>query len=106
MNFELTDDQRAIQRTAREFLADNYKPEAIRRPAYDTPRGFEDEGWARICELGWPALLIAEEHGGLGLGVVELAVVLEELGAALVPSPFLSTVAAAALIGAAGGDEA
>jgi alkylation response protein AidB-like acyl-CoA dehydrogenase len=105
MNFELTDDQRAIQRTAREFLADSYKPEEIRRLAYETPRGFEDEGWARICELGWPALLIAEEHGGLGLGVVELAVVQEELGAALAPSPFLSTVAAAALIGAAGSDE-
>ncbi len=105
MNFDLTDDQRAIQRTARDFLADAYKPEEVRRLAYDTPRGFEDEGWARICELGWPALLVAEEHGGLGLGVVELAVVQEELGAALAPSPFLSTVAAAALIGEAGSDE-
>ncbi len=105
MNFELTDDQRAIQRTARDFLAGAYKPEEVRRLAYETPRGFEDEGWARICELGWPALLVAEEHGGLGLGVVELAVVQEELGAALAPSPFLSTVAAAALIGEAGNDE-
>jgi alkylation response protein AidB-like acyl-CoA dehydrogenase len=105
MNFELTDDQRAIQRTARDFLADAYKPEDVRRLAYDTPRGFEDKGWGRICELGWPALLVAEEDGGLGLGVVELAVVQEELGAALAPSPFLSTVAAAALIGEAGSDE-
>jgi alkylation response protein AidB-like acyl-CoA dehydrogenase len=105
MNFELTDDQRAIQRTARDFLADAYKPEEVRRLAYDTPRGFEDEGWGRICELGWPALLVAEDDGGLGLGVVELAVVQEELGAALAPSPFLSTVAAAALIGEAGTDE-
>ena len=105
MNFELTDDQRAIQRTARDFLADAYRPEEVRRLAYDTPRGFEDEGWARICELGWPALLVDEEHGGLGLGVVELAVVQEELGAALAPSPFLSTVAAAAVIAEAGSDE-
>jgi alkylation response protein AidB-like acyl-CoA dehydrogenase len=105
MNFELTDDQRAIQRTAREFLADAYKPEEVRRLAYDTPRGFEDEGWERICELGWPALLVDEAHGGLGLGVVELAVVQEELGAALAPSPFLSTVAAAAVIAEAGSDE-
>jgi alkylation response protein AidB-like acyl-CoA dehydrogenase len=104
MNFELTDDQRAIQRTARDFLAAGYPSEEIRRLAYDTPRGFTDEGWGRICELGWPALLIAEEHGGLGLGVVELAVVQEELGAALAPSPFVSTVAAAALIGDAGSD--
>jgi alkylation response protein AidB-like acyl-CoA dehydrogenase len=104
MNFELTDDQRSIQRTARDFLAASYPPEEIRRLAYDTPRGFTDEGWARICELGWPALLVAEEHGGLSLGVVELAVVQEELGAALAPSPFLSTVVAAALIADAGSD--
>jgi alkylation response protein AidB-like acyl-CoA dehydrogenase len=105
MNFDLTDDQRAIQRTARDFLAAGYKPEEIRRLAYETDRGFTDEGWQRICELGWPALLVDEEHGGLGLGVVELAVVQEELGAALAPSPFLSTIAAAALIADAGSDE-
>jgi alkylation response protein AidB-like acyl-CoA dehydrogenase len=102
MNFELTDDQRSIQRTARDFLAASYPPEEIRRLAYETPRGFTDEGWASICELGWPALLVAEEHGGLSLGVVELAVVQEELGAALAPTPFLSTVVAAALIADAG----
>jgi alkylation response protein AidB-like acyl-CoA dehydrogenase len=104
MNFDLTDDQRLIQRTARDFLAASYPPEEIRRLAYDTPRGFTDEGWAQVCELGWPALLVAEEHGGLGLGVVELAVVQEELGVALAPTPFLSTVVAAALIGEAGSD--
>jgi alkylation response protein AidB-like acyl-CoA dehydrogenase len=105
MNFDLTDDQRAIQRTARDFLAARYKPEEVRRLAFENDRGFTDEGWADICELGWPALLVDEEHGGLGLGVVELAVVQEELGAALAPSPFLSTVAAAALIADAGSDE-
>jgi alkylation response protein AidB-like acyl-CoA dehydrogenase len=105
MNFDLTDDQRAIQRTARDFLASAYPPAEVRRLAYETPRGFTDEGWAAMCELGWPALLVPEEHGGLGLGVVELAVVQEELGAALAPSPFLSTVAAAAIIADAGSDE-
>jgi alkylation response protein AidB-like acyl-CoA dehydrogenase len=105
MNFDLTDDQRSIQRTAHDFLAAGYKSEEIRRLAYETDRGFSDEGWQRICELGWPALLVDEEHGGLGLGVVELAVVQEEMGAALAPSPFLSTVAAAALIADAGSDE-
>ena len=105
MNFELTDDQRLIQRTARDFLASSYPAAEVRRLAYDTERGFEDAGWAAICELGWPALLVPEEHGGLGLGVVELAVVQEELGAALAPSPFLSTVAAAAVIADAGTDE-
>ena len=105
MNFELGDDQQAIQRTAREFLADAYPPAEVRRLAYETERGFTDEGWAALCELGWPALLVPEDHGGLGLGVVELAVVQEELGAALAPSPFLSTVVAAAFVDAAGSDE-
>src|SRR6185312_3520688 len=88
-----------------DFLANSYPPAEVRRLAYDTHRGFEDAGWAAMCELGWPALLVPEEHGGLGLGVVELAVVQEELGAALAPSPFLSTVAAAAVIADAGTDE-
>jgi len=105
MNFDLTDDQRSIQRTARDFLASAYPAAEVRRLAYETERGFSDEGWAAMCELGWPALLVPEEHGGLGLGVVELAVVQEELGAALAPSPFLSTVAAAAVIADAGSDE-
>jgi alkylation response protein AidB-like acyl-CoA dehydrogenase len=105
MNFDLTDDQRAIQRTARDFLASAYPAAEVRRLAYETERGFTDDGWAAMCELGWPALLVPEEHGGLGLGVVELAVVQEELGAALAPSPFLSTVAAAALIADAGSAE-
>ena len=105
MNFELTDDQRSIQRTARDFLAAAYPAAEVRRLAYETERGFTDEGWAAMCELGWPALLVPEEHGGLGLGVVELAVVQEELGAALAPSPFLSTMAAAAIIADAGSAE-
>jgi type VI protein secretion system component Hcp len=46
MNFELTDDQRSIQRTARDFLASSYPPAEVRRLAYDTERGFEDAGWA------------------------------------------------------------
>ena len=95
MNFDLTDDQGSIQRTARDFLASAYPPAEVRRLAYETERGFTDEGWAAMCELGWPALLVPEEHGGLGLGVVELAVLQEQLAYALAPTPLLSTVAAA-----------
>jgi alkylation response protein AidB-like acyl-CoA dehydrogenase len=105
MNFDLTDDQRSIQSTARDFLASAYPAAEVRRLAYESERGFTDEGWAAMCDLGWPALLVPEEHGGLELGVVELAVVQEELGAALAPSPFLSTVAAAAVIADAGSEE-
>jgi alkylation response protein AidB-like acyl-CoA dehydrogenase len=103
MRFELSDDQQAIQRTAREFLADRYPAEEVRRLAFEEERGFTDAQWTAIAELGWPALVVPEEDGGLGLGVVELAVVQEELGYALAPTPFLSTVAGGLLI-AAGGD--
>src|SRR5688572_10101197 len=48
--------------------------------------------WKQMVDLGWPALTIAEHHGGLGLGAIELAVVVEELGRVVAPGPFLSTV--------------
>jgi alkylation response protein AidB-like acyl-CoA dehydrogenase len=104
MRFELDDDQQAIQRTAKEFLASRYPPEEVRRLALDDERGFTDDQWRAIAELGWPALVVAEDDGGLGLGVVELAVLQEQLGYALAPTPLLSTVAAALAIAAAGDD--
>jgi len=105
MRFELTDDQQAIQQTAREFLARRYPPEEVRRLATEDERGFTDEQWGAIAELGWPALVVPEDDGGLGLGVVELAVLQEQLGYALAPTPLLSTVAAALAIAAAGSAE-
>jgi alkylation response protein AidB-like acyl-CoA dehydrogenase len=105
MRFELTDDQQAIQQTAREFLASRYPPEEVRRLALEDERGFTDEQWRAIAELGWPALVVPEDDGGLGLGVVELAVIQEQLGYALAPTPLLSTVGAALAIAAAGSAE-
>jgi alkylation response protein AidB-like acyl-CoA dehydrogenase len=105
MRFELTDDQRAIQQTARDFLASRYPAEEVRRLALEDERGFTDEQWTAIAELGWPALVVAEDDGGLGLGVVELTVLQEQLGYALAPTPLLSTVSAALAISAAGSPE-
>ncbi len=105
MNFELNDDQQAIKRTAREFLTARYKLEEVRRLALEDERGFTDEQWREVAELGWPGVAIGEEHGGLGLGVLELAVIQEELGYALAPTPLLGTVAAGLLIQAAGSDD-
>jgi alkylation response protein AidB-like acyl-CoA dehydrogenase len=104
MNFEFTDDQQAIKRTARDFLAARYKPETMRALAQDE-RGFTDEQWHALAELGWPGVVVAEEHGGLGLGVVELVVIAEEMGYALAPAPLLSDVWAALLLSAAGSAE-
>jgi alkylation response protein AidB-like acyl-CoA dehydrogenase len=104
MNFEFTDDQRAIKRTAHDFLAARYKLEAVRELA-ESERGFTDEQWRELSELGWPGVIVPEADGGLGLGAVELVVIQEEMGYALAPSPFFSSVCAALLLVAAGTDE-
>jgi alkylation response protein AidB-like acyl-CoA dehydrogenase len=104
MNFEFTDDQRAIKRTANEFLAARYKLETVRSLAEDE-RGFTDEQWREIAELGWPGVIVPEADGGLGLGAVELVVIQEEMGYALAPSPFFSSICATLLLAAAGTDE-
>ena len=66
---------------------------------------YDDALWRELRELGWPGIAVAEEHGGQGLGAVELAVLLEELGYACAATPFLSTAVAAAVIQAAGTPE-
>jgi alkylation response protein AidB-like acyl-CoA dehydrogenase len=98
MRFELSEDQREIKRTAREFLAARYPLEKLRETE-------GDPHWAEVCELGWPELAIPEEQSGMGLGVVELCVVAEEAGYALAPTPLLSTWAAGLLLAAAGEGE-
>ena len=83
MNFDLTEDQRDIRRTAREFLAARYPLDKVRRIAID---GEADPHWDEIAELGWPD--IAE------FGMLELAVVAEQLGYSLAPTPLAATWAA------------
>ena len=98
MNFDLSDDQQDIKRTAREFLGARYKLEEVRRLALEEERGFTDAQWDEIAGLGWPELAVRES----GLGIVELAVVSEELGYACAPTPLPSTWAASLLLDAAG----
>jgi alkylation response protein AidB-like acyl-CoA dehydrogenase len=102
VNFDLSDDQLLIKRTAREFLAARYKLDEVRRLALEEERGFTDEQWEEMAGLGWPELAVPEEQEGQGLGAVELTVLAEELGYALAPTPLQSTWAAALLLAAAG----
>ena len=104
MNFDFTDDQRAIKRTAREFLEARYPLATVRKLAEDE-RGFSDEQWAELVDLGWPGVIVPEAQDGLGLGAVELVVIAEEMGYALAPSPWFSTTCAALLLVAAGTPE-
>ena len=103
MNFDFSDDQHAIKRTAREFLADRFKLERVRELA--EAGEYDDQAWREMCELGWAGIFIDEEHGGQGLGVVELVILMEELGYALAPVPFLSNAAAGLALLYAGSDE-
>ena len=102
MNFAFNDEQQEIKRIAREFLAARVKFERVRERAES--RSYDDDLWGEIRELGWPGIAIAEEHGGQGLGIVELVILSEELGYACAPTPFLSNAVAGIAIERAGDD--
>jgi len=100
MDFGLTEDQREIQRTARELLSERAKPERVREHA--EARTMDKALWRELCALGWPGIAISEQHGGQGLGVIELSILCEELGRSLAPVPFLPSAMAACVIEQAG----
>jgi alkylation response protein AidB-like acyl-CoA dehydrogenase len=104
MDFDFNDEQREIKSTAHEFIASRFKPEKVRELA-ESESPYDDGLWKEMCDLGWPGIAIAEEHGGQGLGVVELVILQEELGYGLAPSPMISNAAAGAVIERAGSDE-
>ena len=102
MRFTLTDDQQEIKRTAHDLLASRSSWEKVRSAA---EVGRDDALWRELCELGWPGIAVAEENGGQGLGAVELAILLEELGYACAAVPLLGSVLAAGALEHAGSPE-
>src|SRR5580700_5040667 len=107
MDFGLTDDQRDIQRTARDLLAERATFARVREMIEShPPAGTRDEAlWKELCELGWPGIAISEGYGGQGLGTIELSILCEELGRVVAPVPFLASAMAACVIEQAGSDE-
>jgi len=103
VNFDFTDDQQAIKSTANEMLAARFKPEHVRERM--EAGEYDEAAWKEMAELGWAGIFIDEEHGGQGLGVVELVILMEELGYVLAPVPFLSNAAAGLALQFAGTDE-
>jgi alkylation response protein AidB-like acyl-CoA dehydrogenase len=92
VNFDYTDDQKALKDETRRFLAD-VCPLAVARRVLDDPTQGHDAGlWERIGEQGWCGAAIPEVYGGLGLGYVELCALAEELGRAVAPVPFASSI--------------
>jgi alkylation response protein AidB-like acyl-CoA dehydrogenase len=90
MDFTFSADQDALRESVRSFLADR-SPSAYVRAMGDDERGFDDDLWAQLVELGWTSILIPEEQGGLGMDLVDAVVVLEEMGRVPFPGPFFSS---------------
>ncbi len=92
MRFAFTEDQEALRESARVFLGDHSSSERV-RAAMESDLGYDPEVWTRIAqEMGWTAITVPEEYGGLGLGYVELVALIEEMGAHLLCSPFFESI--------------
>jgi alkylation response protein AidB-like acyl-CoA dehydrogenase len=92
VNFDFSDDQKALKEEARRFLASLSPLTAARALLDDPAEGFDPGLWTRIAEQGWCGTAIPEVYGGLGIGYVELCALAEELGRALAPVPFASSI--------------
>jgi len=106
MDFELSEEQAALAGTARDLLARRWSPERMRAALDAPPASIEPELWSELAALGWIGIATAEDAGGSGADVVTAAVLVEEAGRALLPGPFLSTLAAAAALDRSGDDRA
>src|SRR6516225_5522440 len=91
MNFGLNESQEILKESAREFFAGECPIYEVRR-LMETETAFAPSLWAKLAEQGYTGIIFPEEVGGIGLGIVELALLMEEAGRALLPGPFFSTV--------------
>jgi len=91
MDFAFSEEQQMLREQARSALADRSSPERVVELA-QSDEGWDPALWKELASLGWTGLSLSEEHGGSGMSFVDEAVVIEELGYALYPGPFFSTV--------------
>ena len=92
MNFDFSDDQKLLRDQARKFLTDKCDRTVVRSVLEDSQKNHSDDLWKEISSMGWTGTAIPEEYGGLGLGMLELCVIAEELGRSLAPTPFSSSI--------------
>src|ERR1700749_4104104 len=104
MSIAITDDHRTLAQTASDFLVKNGARAAARDLLEADGEGLPPF-WSEVAGLGWLGLHIPEEYGGSGFGLPELVVVVEELGRAVAPGPFVPTVIASAVIAKDGSAE-
>src|SRR6201996_2030544 len=92
MNFDYSDDQKFLKDEARKFLEAECTPAKVRAVLDDDAKSYDEALWKKVGEQGWLGAAIPEEHGGLGLGKIELCAIAEELGRVVAPIPFASSV--------------
>jgi alkylation response protein AidB-like acyl-CoA dehydrogenase len=91
MNFGFNEEQELLRNTARKFFENECGSDTVRR-LMDTPEGISAELWKKLAEQGWLGLIYPEPYDGMGLGLVDLVVLMEEMGRAVAPGPYFSTV--------------
>jgi alkylation response protein AidB-like acyl-CoA dehydrogenase len=91
MDFNLTEEQEMLRKTARDFLT-TACPKSLVREMVKDEKGYPLQLWQKMGEMGWMGLIIPEEYGGAGASFFDLVVLLEEMGRACLPGPFFSTV--------------
>ncbi len=104
MDFGFSEEQELLRKTAREFLEAEC-PVAYARQMMEDDRGYAPEKWKQMADLGWMGLIFPERFGGSGLDMVDLVVVLEEMGRVVLPGPYFPTVLLGGLAVAIGGSE-
>ena len=92
MNFDFSDDQKLLKDQARKFLTDKCSRQVVRSVLDNSENQYSKELWQEVVNMGWTATAIPEVYGGLGLGMLELCVIAEELGRSLAPIPFSSSI--------------
>ena len=97
MQFGLTETQQTLKNTVRKFLAAECPMAEVRR-LLETETANDAGLWAKMAEQGWTGIIFPEAYGGFGMGMVEMAAALEEMGRALLPGPYLSSITAGALL--------
>ncbi len=104
MDLGLSEEQEMLKNFARDFL-EKEVPEKYVRDMEEDEKGYSPEVWSKMAEQGWQGLIIPEDLGGTGLGFLDLIVLLEEFGRALVPGPFIPTTLAAIALLEAGNED-
>src|SRR5262245_56132435 len=94
--------QQLLTSTAREFLRRRCPPERVREWVLGE-RGFDESVWRQMAELGWPGLLVVSEHGGSAGSMLDVVLLVEEMGYACLPSPFVTSAVVATTVLAAAG---